>query len=89
MNEELNTVPKEEFNNNLNKDIPEEEPLVNVKDIYGVWTEEQIAENTYGYIEHLKRQLQFKTTNADEISKINEEIKNVEEKYLLGESRGR
>ena len=73
MKEELNTISKEQLEDN-NKEY--------LKDRVGVWTENQIAENPIAYLEYLRKQLKNNEYRQDVVSKIMIEIERIEKSYL-------
>ena len=79
----INTIPDEKSTSTSGRKLGE------VKDMYGYWTNKQIAENPVAYIKYLKKQLEGKY-HSDEIKKIISEIKKVKKEYLTEElSNGR
>ena len=97
MEKELNTISDEKLEEGIRMNTISDEKGApvgggkpgEVKDMYGYWTNKQIAENPVAYIKYLKKQLEGKY-HSDEIKKIISEIKKVKKEYLTEElSNGR
>ena len=97
MEKELNTISDERLEKGIKintisdeKGAPTSEgKLGKVKDMYGYWTNKQIAENPVAYIKYLEKQLGGKY-HPDEIKEIISEIEKVKKEYLAEEfSNGR
>ena len=92
MEKELNTISDEKLEKGIKINIISDENGTlasegkpgEVKDMYGYWTNKQIAENPIAYIKYLEKQLEGKY-HPDEIKKIILEIEKVKKDYLTEE----